>query len=491
MPKKTLRTIEIDWMPDKSEKSPLHSQIVKYFIDKISKGDWLIGDQVPPQRVLAKAFGINRSTLVNATSELTSLGLLKSNFGHGTIIANNTWSLLVSSAPPNWRGYINSSIHSPNIPLIQTINKLEFQKGITRLGTGELSPNLLTSDLMEKALISTAKHPFSYIGPLGLPELRRALSNYLPKYGINVPPSSILIVSGSLQALHLISIGMLKPNSTIFTEKFSYLKSLKIFQSAKMNLQGIPMDDSGIIPTMIDTSNLSKGASLLYTIPTFHNPTGIVMPTKRRIELLEWCTMNQIPIIEDDAYRELWFEDAPPLPLKSYDENGIVLYMGSISKSLAPGFRLGWLIGPEAVIEHLADIKMQVDYGANSISQWALTEWIESGMYERHLKSLRVTLRERRDIDLKTLDTYFKNIATWNFPTGGFYIWLKLKDDVNITRLFNLAIARNILINPGSIYGYGDNQYIRISYSYAEIPELIEGLKHLATMIKALSKSGL
>lgn len=487
MLKSPTRIIDIDWVPDRNDKMPLHSQIVNYFISKISKGDWVIGDQIPPQRDLAKAFNINRSTVVNAISELTSLGILEGNFGHGTVIVNNTWSLLVSSAPPNWRGYINSSIHSPNISIIQKINKYEYQEGIIRLGTGELGPDLLPTEMMGEVLGKAASHPFGYLGPLGLPELRCALSKYLTKFGIHVPPSCILIVSGSLQALHLISIGLLKPNSTIFTEKFSYLKSLKIFQSAKMTLQGIPMDDSGIIPTLINNANFAKDTSLLYTIPTFHNPTGIVMPAKRRAELLEWCSLNQIPILEDDAYRELSFEEDLPLPLKAYDENGMVLYMGTVSKSLSPGFRLGWLIGPEAVVEHLGDIKMQVDYGANSISQWAFTEWLESGLYEEHLTSLRIVLKERRNIALETLDAHFSDIATWRIPTGGFYIWLKLKSEISVTRLFNLALDQNILINPGSIYDSEDNQYIRISYAYAKGPELIDGLTRLAELVKQLS----
>jgi GntR family transcriptional regulator of abcA and norABC len=297
-----------------------------------------------------------------------------------------------------------------------------------------------------------------------------------------------LIVSGSLQALHLISIGMLEPNSTIYTEKLSYIRSLGVFQSAKMNLTGIPMDEDGILPTMIEGG--AKGTSLLYTIPTFHNPTGTVMPAKRRIELLEWCSINRIPIIEDDAYRELWFEQPPPPPLKALDENGNVLYMGSISKSLAPGFRIGWLVGPEAVIEHLGDIKMQLDYGASSISQWALTELIESGRYEKHLQTVRVKLTDRRNIALSALDSYFKEIATWNIPQGGFYIWLKLRPKVNMYKLFHLAAEQNLLINPGSIYDYADNQYLRISYSYAETDELTDGLKRLSELVKTLSKTG-
>lgn len=165
----------------------------------------------------------------------------------------------------------------------------------------------------------------------------------------------------------------------------------------------------------------------------------------------------------------------------------MVLYLGTISKSLAPGFRLGWLVGSEAVIEHLGDIKMQIDYGANSLSQWALTEWLESGMYDKHLEILRPKLIERRDITLQILERYFKNIATWSTPKGGFYIWLKLNTKINTAKLFNLAAEDNLLINPGCIYDVAENNCIRISYSYAEIDELIVGLQRLADLIKNIT----
>lgn len=489
MSKKIIDTVSMDWKPDKNSTVPLHSQIVKYFINKISKGDWLIGNRLPSQRELAKIFEINRSTVVEALSELTSLGIIESNYSQGTKIINSTWSLLISSAPPNWKGYINSGIHNPNKPTIQLINKLEFKKNIVRLSTGELSPDLLPIDMTTKVLTTLSKESISlnYLEPLGLLELRQALSKYLTKYGMHVPPSCILIVSGSLQALHLISIGMLKPNSTIYTEKISYLKSLRIFQSVKMNVLDVPMDNNGIIPTMIDYNGESKETSILYTIPTFHNPTGIVMSEERRAELLNWCRMKRLPLIEDDAYRELWFENPPPLPLKSYDEYGTVLYLGSISKSLAPGFRLGWLIGPEAIIEHLGDIKMQVDYGANSLSQVILSEWIKNGSYDQYLQFLRTKLKERRDVALQILKSYFHDIATWKIPTGGFYIWLKLKNNkISTSNLFKLAIKNSLLINPGSIYDSNKNQYIRISYSYADIDKLSSGLKKLAELIRSL-----
>ena len=142
------------------------------------------------------------------------------------------------------------------------------------------------------------------------------------------------------------------------------MKSLQIFQSAGMNLHGVPLDEEGLQYWNIkDASN----ESLLYTIPTFHNPTGTVMSEKRRKEVMAFCQKQPMPILEDDAYGQLWLDEKPPASLKSRDKTGSVIYMGTISKTMAPGLRIGWVVGPEAVVYRLGDVKMQTDYGASSV----------------------------------------------------------------------------------------------------------------------------
>ena len=153
-----------------------------------------------------------------------------------------------------------------------------------------------------------------------------------------------------------------------------------------MILESIPMDKEGILIREVINYKKKFGGSILCTIPSFHNPTGILMSEKRRNELLFACEKERLPIIEDDIYSDLWIDEEPPMSLKSRDPNGLVLYVGSLSKALSPGFRIGWVVGPEPVIDRLADIKMQSDYGASSLSQWAATEWLQSGMYYENLK---------------------------------------------------------------------------------------------------------
>ncbi|MCK9910784.1 PLP-dependent aminotransferase family protein, partial [Microbacteriaceae bacterium K1510] len=199
---------------------------------------------------------------------------------------------------------------------------------------------------------------------------------------------------------------------------------------------------------------------------------------------MQVCEKEQLPILEDDVYRELWLDEPPPQPLKAIDKNGLVLYVGSLSKSLSPGLRIGWLVGPEPVIERLADIKMQTDYGSSTLSQWAAAEWLSSGLYQQHLHTLRGALRERRQVAAKALAESFSDLAAWQVPAGGFYIWVRLHRHVSMRQLFEIALAHGILLNPGNVYDRSADQYLRLSYAYASLPELRQGIFILSRIVR-------
>ena len=268
---KRIPPIQIEWKPDKSASTPVYQQIVQFVCEKVAKGEWPIGTRIPSQRTLAEFFEVNRSTVVTAIEELTSYGIIEGCHGAGTQIISNTWSLLL---PPSldWSNYVTSGFFRANNATIQAINNLEFVPDMIRLGTGELDPRLFPQSMWKSVLENLSKNVTSlgYLEPLGLPKLREAIAHHMETLGIYAPPSCILITSGSLQALQLISVCLLKSGSTIYTEAPTYLKSLQVFQSAGMNLSGIPMDDKGIQFKNLEHS-VKKGIqsnSILYTIPT-------------------------------------------------------------------------------------------------------------------------------------------------------------------------------------------------------------------------------
>ncbi|KYC73668.1 aminotransferase class I/II-fold pyridoxal phosphate-dependent enzyme [Bacillus coagulans] len=476
-----------NWTLNKHSDIPLYQQIYEYIKAKILNGEWPVGTRLPTQRELARKFEVNRSTVVYALGELAAEGLIESKVGKGTAVANNTWSLLASAQPPDWHHYVKAGTYEPNKPFIQEINKAEANPQMIRLGTGELSPELLPAEHIRNIFQNChRKITLGYPEPKGSFDLREMISIYLKAKGIIASPSSIMVVSGGIQALQFISLGLLQRGSAIFHEIPSYLQSLHVFQSAGMNLFGIRMDHDGIVTEGIGKLKRQHNGALLYTIPNFHNPTGILMKETRRKALLAACINERLPVIEDDVYGDLWFDEKPPAPLKAKDDQGLVLYIGSMSKTLGPGLRIGWIAGPEPVINRLADIKMQTDYGSSALSQYAAAECLSSGFYSQYIEDIRTALKNRRDFTIGLLNRYFKGIATWDTPAGGFYIWLKLKKTLSMQKLFKLALREKILLNPGNIYDRNDHSHLRLSYSYASFPQLEKGLARLADIIQCM-----
>ncbi|RSD26128.1 PLP-dependent aminotransferase family protein [Mesobacillus subterraneus] len=463
-------------------KTPKYKVIIEYIKSQITNGTWPVGSRLPSQRELARQFEVNRSTVITALDELAADGLIEGMHGMGTIVVNNTWTLMSVNAPVNWNEQVQLGTHQASIGTVQAINKAESDGNLIQLSKGELSRDLFPLEEMRAVMTKVGQElqPFGYEDPKGNPELRRAISTHLKSKGIEVPASSVLVVSGALQALHLISIGLLERGSTVYLENPSYLYSLSTFQSAGMRLRGITLDKQGIIPELLEGTQ----KSVLYTQPTFHNPTGILMEEERRLELLKFAESEQLPIIEDDVYGDLWIDSPPPPPIKSNDRHGNVLYLGSLSKSLNPGLRIGWVVGPEAVIDRLADLKMQTDYGSSSLSQRVAAEWLSSGLYERHVLKVRTQLKERRDAALSALENNLSKYAEWEVPKGGFFIWVKIKKEISLQDLYRKALSEGVLINPGRIYTTQNMPCFRLSFANAPIADIEKGVAILESLLE-------
>ena len=198
--------VQINWKPDKNNPVPLYQQIVDYIYQKISSGDWPVRTRLPSQRALAEQFDVNRSTITSALDELTAFGIIRSGHGAGTLVINNTWGLMLPEFQ-KWEKYVTSGSFMENNQTIQTINRMEFEENIIRLGTGELDPRIFPKDKWNQVLknLTPQIQSLGYLGPLGLPELQEALARHLACCGIHTSPSNILVTSGALQALQLIS----------------------------------------------------------------------------------------------------------------------------------------------------------------------------------------------------------------------------------------------------------------------------------------------
>jgi GntR family transcriptional regulator of abcA and norABC len=279
-----------------------------------------------------------------------------------------------------------------------------------------------------------------------------------------------------------------RSQAKVYVESPSYLGSLNIFQSVGAQLCPVPMDASGIIPWGSKEMQSGGAHSLLYTIPTFQNPTGCVMPVKRRQEVLQYCTERHIPIIEDDVFRDLWLDETPPPPMKPFDRCGSVVYTSTLSKCFSPGFRLGWLVGPEAIVQRLADVKMQMDYGVSVLTQQVAEELFSSGAYEAGVTNIRRELKRRRDLMMQLLERWFSGLADWNCPAGGFFVWVRLRNRVSAESLFNRALSEGLLIMPGGVYDRGHTSSIRLTYGYLSDAEMERGVRRLSEMLRGLKR---
>ncbi|MGQ3379705.1 aminotransferase-like domain-containing protein [Priestia endophytica] len=475
----------MDWKPNRYEEKPLYKQITDYMKEKIERGEWGYDTKIPSQRDLASRFNVNRSTIVSALQNLIAEGYVEGEHGGGTKVTYGKWEK--QSPLPNWTAYIEKGSHYPNQPFIQKINQYEFEKDLIRLGTGELSTDLLPKKLFQQLMSSADETDFhlGYSEPKGDLQLREAISKRLREKGIYTTPSSILIVSGALQAIQLLSLSLLERSARILVERPSYLYSVNALQSAGIKLIGI--ERSMNKPLSIEKVEQLKNRfdlSLFYVNPTFHNPTGALMGEDERKALVENCIRMGLPIIEDSAYEDLWIDEKPPLPLKSYDKSGQVLYLGTMSKLVSPGLRIGWVVGQEGVIERLADTKMQTDYGSSTVSQYVARRWMLSEQYEEHSTYVRQMLKKRRDFMQFLLECYFSHLATWTIPKGGFYIWIVFHFRLNFDKLFKKGVEKGILIAPGHIYDRLDRTSLRLSYSYASLEEMEKGLRILAELIE-------
>ncbi|WP_322924225.1 PLP-dependent aminotransferase family protein [Paenibacillus campi] len=472
------------WRLEREQTLPLYRQIEQQLRQRIHSGEWPVGTRLPSQRKLAAQLGVNRSTVTLALDELASWGIVAGNKGGGTRVVNNTWNRLAADTI-DWERYVEAGTHQPNLPAIRQINEVEYRPGILRTGTGEPGQELLPTERVRRILADAGDEPFlGYEEPKGNLRLRQQIAAYAARQGIACSSDSILIVSGALQALQLIAIGLLARPSYILAEAPSYIQSVRVFQSAGIGVQSVELDEQGIMIGHLQQQIAAHQPRLLYTIPTFHNPTGITMSLARRQELLKLSAHRSLPLIEDDVYRELWLDEMPPPPLKAQDKQGNILYLGSLSKMMSPGIRVGWVIAPVPVIDRLADIKMQTDYGSSGLSQYVAARWLADGHHEQHHTWLREQLRTRRARLLAALELYWGDIAEWNVPAGGFYIWLHLPTNINVHRLFTLALRDQILIHPGYMYDRRAAHHIRLSYAYADIDQLEQGIQKLRQLVK-------
>jgi len=337
----------MNWKPDRHAKKAIYKQLAEYMEKGIADGTFPPDKPLPSERYLANTLQVNRSTVVSAYDELEAMGLIERNRGSGTTISKDIWGI-TRKRIPSWNRYIEAGSFLPNLPVTQKIRKEAVDHKLINLATGELS-----EDLFPKSALREITATRSFIGSLGYDHpqgseiLRTTLANHIKtSRGIDTNPSSILITSGAQQALHLIVQCLLKPGDAVAIEDPSYNFNLPIFKSAGLKIHYLPVHKDGINPDDLQALYKKHRIKMIFVNPDFHNPTGSSLNIKKREAILDISSKLGIPVVEDDPYSLTAFSGEKRPTLKSLDTNGNVLYISSLSKIVASGLRIGWIIGP-------------------------------------------------------------------------------------------------------------------------------------------------
>ncbi|MGE5704334.1 MAG: PLP-dependent aminotransferase family protein [Clostridia bacterium] len=480
----------MEWRIDETSQEPLFRQIARHYEEGIFNGTYPPGTPLPTERLLALQLQVNRSTISEAYAELRASGLIQSRQGSGTRVNEHLWG--VAQRQPNWFQYTNSGTFIPTRPLVRRIREAASRPGIISFYNGELHRDCFPHQQLEETVhkLSLTKM-LGYLPLEGDPGLRETLCDYLrEEYKIDTEPSQVLITSGAQQALHLITQCLLKPGDAIALEGPSYMYSLGVFPSAGLRLFHLPVDQDGLIPEDVEQLYRKHKIRLVITNPTYQNPTGTVLSMKRRKQLLAICEEFRLPIIEDEAYGALTLNGSlqPPPPLFTLNQgNGLVIHIGSFSKTVSPGLRIGWVVAPPSVIQRMAETKKEIDHGTSTLSQQVIHSFLQDADRRSHMKTLTDTLTRRRDTALAALRNHVADAATWNEPMGGYSIWCRLRQPLSETALVEKAIANGVLFMPGGSYG-AEPGFFRLSYASPAEEEIEEGIRRLGEVLQEMKK---
>jgi len=336
-----------------------------------------------------------------------------------------------------------------------------------------------------------------YSPTLGVMSFREAVADFVRSKGVKVlSDDRVAVTTGSQEAIYLLAMTLINPKDAIIVESPTYLAALNVFRYYGAEFVSVPIDENGMKTELLEDKikeAKSKGLNvkLVYTVATCHNPTGVIMPDDRRKELLEVASKYDLLVIEDDPYSFFVFDDVPFTPLKTLDSEGRVIYLGTFSKILAPGLRLGYMVADRQITRMVELAKQMVDLHSSTLSQYIALYALKEGVVEKTIQKARLVYREKRDIMIESLEEYMPEGSHWFKPRGGLFAFIYLPDGVDTSDMLPMAIERGVAYVPGRSFfsdGSGVNA-MRINFSYLPPDKLREGIRLIAETAKDYMKS--
>ncbi|MEG0029044.1 MAG: PLP-dependent aminotransferase family protein [Aurantimicrobium sp.] len=350
-------------------------------------------------------------------------------------------------------------------------------------------PESLVNGALEKVMSDNGPMAMQYGSGQGVPALRDQILEIMALEGISASVDDVVVTTGSQQALDLVTKLFIDPGDVILAEAPSYVGAIGVFRSYQADVVHVLMDENGLIPEKLreaiaDVKASGRTIKFLYTIPNFHNPAGVTLSAERRPEILEICQSNGILILEDNPYGLLSFEEDVPPAIRSLNEDGVI-YLGSFSKTLAPGFRVGWALAPHAIREKLVLAAEAAILCPSSFSQMVISEYLSQADWKGQIETFRGVYKERRDAMLEALEEHLPDLS-WNVPNGGFYIWCSLPENLDSKAMLPRAVTELVAYTPGTAFfaDGGGRQNIRLSFCYPTPENIKIGIRRLATVIR-------
>jgi DNA-binding transcriptional MocR family regulator len=508
---------------DRDSRTPLYLQIRNQLREMILDGTLSEGSRLPPERKMAAALGVNRSTVVNAYRELAADGLVEARVGRGTTVCRlpvvspsaplraGTVEPPVGKVPDSeaapshpfdyaqdkplvWGEYFVPRPEGGRDPLLRDLMAILTHSDTISFAAGVPAPELYPLDDFQQAMIhvlNTAGQTLLQPCPVeGYYPLRQTIARRMVGRGATVRAENILIVTGSQQGLDLIARTFLRAGDEVVVEAPSYLGALQILSAAGTRLLGVPLDEEGMRLDVLENILIRYRPKLIYTLPTFQNPSGCTMAPRRRLRLLELAHRHRVPIVEDDPYGEIYYTDQSPSPLLALDRDGYVIYLSTFSKILFPGLRLGWVAAPRPVIERLSQIKQLADLHCSTLIQGAVHEFCQRGALDKHLDRVRDLYRQRRDAMMAALTKHGPAGLEWDEPQGGFNLWCRLPLGLKARQLMAEAARQSVALVPGEVFypDGGGQEEMRLNFSCSPVALIEEGVQRLGTALTTLMR---
>jgi 2-aminoadipate transaminase len=400
-----------------------------------------------------------------------------------------------------WRARFAQRTHGVTSSAIRELLKLTERPDILSFAGGLPAPEVFPLAEVEAAvhrvLADHGPSALQYSTTEGYLPLRELLVRHMVRYGIHVTPENVLITSGSQQALDLIGKLLLNPGDRVLTEEPTFLGAIQAFTAYQAGFMTVPIDDEGLRVDFLEEA-LRSGPKFMYVLPNFQNPGGVTLSLERRRRLVELASRYGTPIVEDDPYGQLRYEGHHLPPLVKVDAEfhgcangerafrGAVLYLGTLSKTLAPGLRLGWVVAPTEVIGKLVQLKQGTDLHTSTFTQMIAHEVARGGFLDRHVRVIRKVYGDRREAMLRALTAHFPPGVRWTKPQGGLFLWVTLPEGLDSAELLQEALKEKVAFVPGAPFfpNGGGASTFRLNFSYCNPQKIEEGIRRLGGVLK-------